>query len=136
MNTVYKVVWSNGVTEYGFATLSAAEEAVCGVLSGAVIGHDGDIADGGERTLFWASEELAADDDGSRAAGAIVASHEEVITYRIETMASAGPSAGVWELEPNGDGFETREEAERCAKSLIDDLGYAPDRTRVVARSE
>jgi len=75
--TTYAIKWSHGQTETGFGTLQAAEAAVRSVLSGATIGHSGDIADGGERTLFWASEEDAANDDGSRAKGAIQARHEE-----------------------------------------------------------
>ena len=52
----------------------AYEEAVAAVeavLSEPEIGHAGDISEGGERTLFWASEALAANDDGARAAGSI-----------------------------------------------------------------
>ena len=37
----------------------------------AEIGHDGDLTDGGDRTLFWACEEDSVDDDGKRAAGSI-----------------------------------------------------------------
>lgn len=73
--TTYAIKWSHGQTDTGFASLEAAEEAVRSVLTGAEIGHSGDIAEGGERTLFWASAELANDDDGSRAAGAIQARH-------------------------------------------------------------
>ena len=74
--TTYKINWSHGQTDYGFATYDAAKEAVEAVLSEAEIGHDGDISEGGERTLFWASEEDSIDDDGKRAAGSIVAQHE------------------------------------------------------------
>lgn len=76
--TTYAIKWNHGLTETGFATVADAEAAVRSVLSGATIGHSGDIADGGERTLFWASEEDAANDDGSRAKGAIQARHAEV----------------------------------------------------------
>ena len=33
----------------------------------AEIGHPGDLKDGGDRTLCWASEDDARDDDGQRA---------------------------------------------------------------------
>ena len=36
------------------------------------IGHDGDLAEHGDRTLFWASTEDAKDDSGARAVGAIL----------------------------------------------------------------
>ena len=36
-----------------------------------VIGHGGDLSDGGDRTLFWASEADAEDDDGARALGSV-----------------------------------------------------------------
>lgn len=35
------------------------------------IGHDGDLSEGGDKTLFWASEEDAENDDGARALGSI-----------------------------------------------------------------
>jgi hypothetical protein len=38
---------------------------------GCTIGHPGDIVDGGERTLVWASEVDAEDDDGSNAIAVI-----------------------------------------------------------------
>lgn len=75
MTTTYAIQWSHGQTQTGFATLDEAEAAVREVLSHAEIGHSGDLRDGGERTLFWASDEAARDDDGSRAAGSIQARH-------------------------------------------------------------
>ena len=74
--STYKITWSHGHTDYGFATYEAAKEAVKSVLSEAEIGHDGDISDGGERTLFWESEEDSIDDDGAKAAGSIRVQHE------------------------------------------------------------
>lgn len=68
----YKIVWAHGQTDYGFGSLDAAEETIRTVLSEAEIGHDGDLSDGGERTLFWSSAEDAENDDGVRAAGKIV----------------------------------------------------------------
>lgn len=56
------------------------EDAVAAVRAvwgpGAAIGHDGDIDQGGERTLCWPSERLAEDDDGSRACATIVRLHD------------------------------------------------------------
>ena len=39
--------------------------------SAEIVGHSGDLTEGGERTLFWASDEDAEDDDGRRALGEI-----------------------------------------------------------------
>lgn len=75
--TTYKIIWSHGQTDRGFETLDDAEEAVRSVLSEAEIGHSGDLRDGGERTLFWSSADLADNDDGARAAGEIRALHAE-----------------------------------------------------------
>jgi hypothetical protein len=71
----YAIKWGHGQTDTGFASFEDAEKAVRSVLSEAEIGHSGDISDGGERTLFWASAEAAENDDGARASGSIVVRH-------------------------------------------------------------
>lgn len=73
--TTYAVTWSHGVTERSYATYEDAVAAVRSVLSDPEIGHSGDILDGGESTLFWDDAAKAQCDDGSRAAGSIVARH-------------------------------------------------------------
>ena len=35
------------------------------------IGHNGDLSDGGERTLFWADKKDAENDDGANALGEV-----------------------------------------------------------------
>jgi hypothetical protein len=75
MMTIYKINWAHGQAEY-HDTYEGAIAAVESVLSGAVIGHDGDISEGCERTLFWASEDDATNDAGVRAKGSIVALHD------------------------------------------------------------
>ena len=74
--TRYRVIHAHGVTE---PAVDAYDEAVASVRSvygaDAAIGHSGDIADGGERTLVWADQATADDDDGSRAVAEIRASH-------------------------------------------------------------
>ena len=62
----FAVTHSHGVTEI-FASYDQALAAVGAVYSDASIGHSGDIADGGGRTLVWVDEDTARDDDGSRA---------------------------------------------------------------------
>ena len=55
-------------TESGFDSYDAAIARVKLVYgSDVVIGHPGDIPDGGERTLCWANELMAESSDGSRA---------------------------------------------------------------------
>lgn len=46
------------------------------VYRSAEIGHDGDISDGGETTLCWASAEDAENNPGVRAGAKIVKLHE------------------------------------------------------------
>ncbi len=54
-----------------FETYEQAETAAREIWKHAEIGHDGDITEGGECTLIWASAEEAENDDGSRAVASI-----------------------------------------------------------------
>lgn len=60
---------AHGRTEYDSheEAVEAAREA-----GATEIGHDGDLTDGGDRTLVWASEQDADNDDGQHAMGEIV----------------------------------------------------------------
>ena len=71
MTSSYQIRWSHGATDSA-DTYGEALAAVRSVLSEPVIGHAGDISEGGDSTLVWASESLAQDDDGSRASARIV----------------------------------------------------------------
>ena len=71
----YAIHHSHGQTETGFDTYEDAIAAVKAVYSDVYIGHDGDISDGGERTLCWASEEDSHSDDGARACCSIWKRH-------------------------------------------------------------
>jgi hypothetical protein len=62
----YSVRWSNG-TERRYETYEAATAAVLESYPGAEIGHDGDISEGGYRTLCWATEDDSVNDDGAKA---------------------------------------------------------------------
>ncbi len=62
----YTVKWSNGA-ERRYETYEQAQAAVIDSYPEAEIGHDGDIADGGYRTLCWRTEDESVDDDGARA---------------------------------------------------------------------
>jgi len=66
---MYRITYSNGRTE----TVETYAEAL-EVLAAAdceVIGHDGDLGNGGDRTLAWMTEEDAEDDDGARSYASI-----------------------------------------------------------------
>jgi hypothetical protein len=70
--TVYVIHWTSGGTSRPAPSLEYAcriAKAVMGYEP--VIGHPGDISEGGHRSLIWPSEEAAYNDDGSRAVGEI-----------------------------------------------------------------
>jgi len=68
VSRLYKVVHSHGITEGAVDTYEEAIERVRAVYGeDAAIGHDGDIADGGAKTLVWVDDATAENDDGSRA---------------------------------------------------------------------
>lgn len=69
----YTITWSpaRGGHTIQYDSLAAAKAAVRVNLPHAVIGHDGDLDDGGNRTLFWVDGAQANGDAGARAAGAI-----------------------------------------------------------------
>lgn len=73
MSTTYAVKHSHGLTET-HDTYEEAVAAVRSVYTDPYIGHDGDIAHGGESTLVWADEASA--DDGTSAVATIQARHE------------------------------------------------------------
>jgi hypothetical protein len=75
MTTTYSIEHSHGQTDTGYETYEDAVEAVNRVYPDAEIGHAGDIAEGGERTLCWTDEKTAENDDGSRACCVIQQSH-------------------------------------------------------------
>jgi hypothetical protein len=72
----YAVKHSNGRKTEFFGTYEEAEAAVRRVYTDPAIGHSGDIADGGERTLVWADEASSVNDAGARAVASIERLHE------------------------------------------------------------
>lgn len=68
--TTYQIDWTDGRTE-SHDTYEAACDAVTAEYPDAEIGHDGDLTDGGDRTLCWADEASSANDDGARAVASI-----------------------------------------------------------------
>lgn len=72
----YRIDHSHGTTEYA-DTYDDAIDMVRAVYTDCEIGHDGDIPDGGERTLVWADEASSVNDDGSRAVASITRLHDD-----------------------------------------------------------
>src|SRR5688572_22882077 len=69
----YQIKWSDGRVDSGYTSYPAAKAVVEAELGvGCEIGHDGDLSDGGGRTLCWATEGDSINDDGSRAVASIV----------------------------------------------------------------
>jgi hypothetical protein len=76
----FSIKHSHGQTDSGFETYESALDAVRSVYGqDCEIGHDGDISEGGERTLVWSDAESAANDDGARAVCSIVREHSREV---------------------------------------------------------
>jgi hypothetical protein len=71
MTKTYEIHYSNGRVERDIETYEAAVNRLRAEYPDAEIGHSGDLADFGDRTLCWASEEDSVDDDGARAVASI-----------------------------------------------------------------
>jgi hypothetical protein len=67
----YMVRYSNGRMVTGLESYAQAIAEVTSTYESAAIGHDGDLTGGGDRTLCWASEDDAENDDGARAVASI-----------------------------------------------------------------
>lgn len=70
MTTTYEISYTDGRTD----TVDSYDAAVAIIESeypGAEIGHDGDLSDGGDRTLCWSDEESSVNDDGANAVASI-----------------------------------------------------------------
>ena len=70
MKRYYSLEWEHGATEQ-YDTYDAAVAAVTAEYPDAVIGHDGDLEDGGDRTLAWACEKDSINDGGQKAVAVI-----------------------------------------------------------------
>ncbi|GEM_PF-3557585 len=67
----YVVDCANGTKLGSFGSYDAAVAACQARWPAAVIGHDGDLTDNGDRTLVWACEADSIDDAGARAVAVI-----------------------------------------------------------------
>ncbi|NBW11000.1 MAG: hypothetical protein EBR82_23515 [Caulobacteraceae bacterium] len=68
---MYELQYSNG-KKVQYATRTEAAEAFAEAYPDGWAGHDGDLADGGDRTYCWRNEDDSLGDDGSSAVAVIV----------------------------------------------------------------
>lgn len=69
---MYKIDFSNGDRSAIYEDYDKAIEAIRELYGNDVeIGHDGDLSDGGDRTLIWDNEEDSLNDSGYKAVASI-----------------------------------------------------------------
>ena len=71
----YEISYANGTSTLA-NTYKTAIAAIRADFPSAVIGHDGDLSDGGDRTFCWANADDAANDDGANAIASIIRSED------------------------------------------------------------
>jgi hypothetical protein len=59
-----------------FSSIKAAKAFIRKAWPSAVIGHDGDLSDGGDRTFCWLDDAAAVNDDGANAIATITRSDD------------------------------------------------------------
>ena len=67
----YRITYADGRDPSDAATYDHAIALCADRWPELEYGHDGDLTDGGDRTLVWACEADATDDDGARAVATI-----------------------------------------------------------------
>ena len=68
---MYRINYSNGSPDVLAETYDEAIDLLRAEWPDMEYGHDGDLSDGGDRTLVWACEEDAENDDGGNAVASI-----------------------------------------------------------------
>lgn len=68
--TTYTISYTDGRSDTA-ESYEAAKAIIEAEYPDAEIGHDGDLSDGGDRTLCWADEASSVNDDGARAVASI-----------------------------------------------------------------
>lgn len=68
----YQIKFTGPIKSETYATYYDALEACINRWPNAVSGHDGDLSEGGDRTLVWENEVYAKNDDGGKAVASIV----------------------------------------------------------------
>ena len=69
----YEISYANGTSTLA-SSYKVAIAAIKADYPSAVIGHDGDLSDGGDRTFCWRDDASAVNDDGSNAVASITRS--------------------------------------------------------------
>ena len=72
---MYEISYANGTSTLA-NTYKTAVAAIKADYPSAVIGHDGDLSDGGDHTLCWANADDAVNDDGANAVATITRSDD------------------------------------------------------------
>ena len=67
---MYEISYANGNSTLA-STYKVAIAAIKADYPLAVIGHDGDLSDGGDRTFCWPDDAAAVNDDGANAIATI-----------------------------------------------------------------
>lgn len=67
-----KIIWANGDAPDLCDDYQDCLEVIERSYPDYWAGHDGDLSDGGDRTLIWANEADSIDDDGQRAVASVV----------------------------------------------------------------
>jgi hypothetical protein len=126
----FDIVWVGRPADRGFESHADAVEFVTAELSRfddrPVFGHSGDINDGGERTLFWATEQDARDDDGRRAVGEIRRAHADWHA----PIENRGEYSGLRDEALEVGDYE---QARLCARALLGDPDAQRECDRVIA---
>lgn len=68
---MYAIHYSNGHVSRGLESTQACLDEIEQLHPDYWAGHDGDLEEGGDRTLVWACEADSIDDDGARAVASI-----------------------------------------------------------------
>ena len=68
---MYAISYSNGQPKVTTETYDEAIEILQAEYPDLEYGHDGDLSDGGDRTLCWADEASSVNDDGGNAVASI-----------------------------------------------------------------
>ncbi len=69
-------VYVGGGNTIDFRSIEAAKAFIRKTWPEAVIGHDGDLSDGGDRTFCWRDDASAVNDDGANAVATITRSDD------------------------------------------------------------
>jgi hypothetical protein len=68
---MYRIHYATGEVSKAYETTQECLDALEGAYPNYWAGHDGDLADGGDRTLVWRNEAESENDDGANAVASI-----------------------------------------------------------------